>query len=225
LDIVTTNQFSGDVSVLCNDVRAPFATESRFRAGTGLYWLENHDESWIVRSRQGTAGLVGGNFDADSAGDLAVLNGGTNSFALLRGDGAGGLVNPDAAHTYSTGLRPTVVVAGRFNDDPFLDLAILNEGSADVSIFLGDGHGGFRERASTDPQRPRLSAGYLPTGLAVQDVNGDGKLDLLVGNSFGDVLTLLGNGDGTFAPYQRAERNIALAVADLNGDGRDDFVF
>ncbi len=69
------------------------------------------------------------------------------------------------------------------------------------------------------------SSGNLPNGLAVADVNGDGRLDLLVGNVFGDVLTLLGNGDGTFQPYQRVNRNIALAVADLNGDGRDDFIF
>ena len=44
--------------------------------------------------------------------------------------------------------------------------------------------------------------------------DGNGKLDLLVGNDYGDLLMILGNGDGTFRPYQRAGRNVALAVAD-----------
>ena len=46
-----------------------------------------------------------------------------------------------------------------------------------------------------------------------------------MGNEFGDVLTWLGNGDGTFQPYRRVDRNIALAVADLDGDGKPDLVF
>ncbi len=221
-DIVVTNRFSGDVSILLNDRIDPFSSGLRFRAGTGLYYLDEQSVAQsgapVVRAGEATAGLVAGNFDADSFMELVAVNSGSNTFAVLEGNGAGGFLNPLPAQTFATGLRPTVAVAGRFNDDAHLDLAILNEGSADVSIYLGDGLGGFTEQA-------RTSAGNLPTGLSVHDVDGDGRLDLLVGNQFGDLLVLPGNGDGTFQPYQRVGRGITLAVADLNADGRDDFIF
>ena len=66
------------------------------------------------------------------------------------------------------------------------------------------------------------SGGYSPQTVAVADVNGDGKPDLLVANSE-SVGVLLGNGDGTF---QTAVTYPAggwyLAIADVNGDGKLD---
>jgi hypothetical protein len=227
LDVVVTNQFSGDVSVLLNDPARPFCAELRFRAGIGLYWMDQHDGSPVIHSFQGSAGVVSGIFDEGTTTDLVVTNSGSNSFSLLRGTGLGGFLNPQVAQTFSTGVRPTGVVAGDFNRDGNQDLAILNEGSQDLSIFLGDGHGGFTEQTVPGPdgQPVRLSAGNAPTGLALADVNGDGLPDLLVGNQFGDVLVLLGNRDGSFQAYQRTDRHVALAVADLRGDGEKEFIF
>src|SRR5262249_33549269 len=134
------------------------------------------------------------------------------------GDGRGGFFNPAKTATYTTGVRPIAAVTGDFNGDGRLDLAVLNQGSATVSIYLGTGTGGFR-------LAPEVSAGNLPPAFSVRDVDGDGRLDLLVGNEFGDVLTLPGQGDGTFLRYRRANRTVTLAVTDLNGDGKTDFVF
>ena len=80
-----------------------------------------------------------------------------------------------------------------------------------MSIYLGNGQGGF---SAPDQLRGRPN----PTGLTVADLTGNGKLDLLVGDAYGDVLVLLGNGDGTFRP-QPVKAAIALAVADLTGNG------
>ena len=50
----------------------------------------------------------------------------------------------------------------------------------------------------------------------MSDINGDGIADLLVSNNQGDLLIILGNGNGTFKPYQRADQTVSLAVGDFN---------
>src|SRR5439155_1227734 len=74
------------------------------------------------------------------------------------------------------------------------------------------------------------AAGVGPSGVAASDFNGDGKLDLAVANddpNNGTVSVLLGNGDGTFQPaasYPVGTYPQAVAVADFNGDGKQDVV-
>ena len=91
-------------------------------------------------------------------------------------------------------------------------------GQDTVSIYLGNGRGGF------SAHRLHYNAGLDPTGLTVADLNGDGNPDLLIGNEYGDVLVLAGQGNGTFRPLLDAGQNVALAVADF-GNGTKGLIY
>ncbi len=121
---------------------------------------------------------------------------------------------------FPAGGNPAVVVSGDFNNDTNPDLAL--SGGNGFSLLLGTGRGAF----GTPSQYPvsMFGNGALATG----DFNKDGHLDLvetdwystriMLGDGTGN-LTLLTNmqGDHNFSVY-----SAAVAVGDLNGDGKAD---
>jgi hypothetical protein len=165
-----------------------------------------------------------GNFDSDSTTDLAVTDLLPLNIHLGFGNGIGG---------FSFGLMnlPAInVIAADFNGDGRTDLAFTTEllGSQ-VAVFLGDGQGNFSQ--SWQYGYPSNSCEAQGLGrldaIAEGDVNGDGKLDLIVGHTGFSVF--LGKGDGTFA--QPTDFNCtagantestAIVAADFNNDGNTD---
>jgi VCBS repeat protein/ASPM-SPD-2-Hydin domain-containing protein len=85
-------------------------------------------------------------------------------------------------------------------------------------VLLGNGNGTFRAQTT-------FAAGGTPNSVAAADLNGDGKLDLVVA-SF-PLSVLMGNGDGTFQPpvsYSTIGIPSIVTTGDVNGDGKLDLV-
>ena len=79
-----------------------------------------------------------------------------------------------------------------------------------MSVLLGNGNGTFQAQQT-------FATGIDPDSVAVADVNGDGKPDLVVANDDSNTVSvLLGNGNGTF----QAQQTFATgAESDVGGGG------
>jgi hypothetical protein len=173
--------------------------------------------------------------NADGNLDLAVASHGSYGVTLLMGDGTGGfsvtasspvqMKDGQQAHTHG-------LLLGDLNGDGALDLVTVNsDPDNDVSVALADGHGGYVLVAGSP-----FPVGPSPYPAALDDVNGDGHLDIIstttdrskVNQDASRALTLLaGNGRGGFSGSQlplRAAHPWFVAVSDVNGDQRSDIL-
>jgi uncharacterized protein (TIGR03437 family) len=115
-----------------------------------------------------------------------------------------------------------VLTLGDLNGDGKLDVVTAFQGSLSnqVAVLLGNGNGTF--------QAPLLSnTNTAPPMIAIADINGDGKPDLVLGDCCGlsEASEMFGNGDGTFQAevhFPSGPSPAAIAIADFEDSGWPD---
>jgi fibronectin type 3 domain-containing protein len=114
------------------------------------------------------------------------------------------------------GNNPRASVAGDFDNDGDIDLAVANAGSNTVSILLNSGSGTFTQ--SSTP-----GVGSNPYSVTTGDFDRDGDLDLAIANAGSNTVSiLLNNGTGTFT--QSSTPGVgsypqSVTAGDFDGDG------
>jgi hypothetical protein len=203
-DLATSNDQLNTVSVFANKGDGSFEAKRDYATGASPYAVAIGD-----LDGDGKRDLVTANFDANTISVL--INSGDGRFAVKR--------------DYRAAVNPYAVAIRDLNGDgnPDLATANTNPNGKTASVFLNTGDGSLRVRRD-------YQAGHDPWSIAIGDLNGDRRPDLVTANSDADAKTvsvLLNQVGARFEPkldYRAGSDPWAVAIGDLSGDGKADLV-
>ncbi len=225
LDLAVVNQADSSISILLSNDNGNFTptTGSPIKLGTNEQ-LPSAIASKIFRLTDATH-LV-------QPADLVIANSGSNTVSVLLGsENFDGTFTEATGSPFAAGIKPTGVVIADFNGDGFLDFAVVNQGDNTISVFQGDGQGGFTPFPKSPFALPTTEKG--PIAVLSGTFDNSGKPEIAVLNSATQNIGIFqATGDSTFngtfaelsgSPVATGTDPVAFATGDLNADGIDGF--
>ena len=212
------------------------------QSASGYVFLNNGNGTFAPRSffdHVTPAAIAVGDVNGDGNPDivLANINGGgsptsgvtyAGSVTVLLGNGQGGFTPATPSEQYILQAPASSIALADVDGDGKLDIVAAPASGGKVFVARSNGYGSFKPAQSYFiPQNP-FSFGSPKVAVAVGDINGDGKPDIVVSDPYlKSVSVLLNNGNGTFGTPLTSTVGgtpTALAVRDVSGDGKLDVV-
>ncbi len=160
-----------------------------------------------------------GDIDADGDDDIVVGNSGLAKVQVFLNDGVGALAEPGVS--MSIGGSPRGTTLADVDQDGDLDIVIVKSYAPNLLVMKNQGDGTF-----TNPVPATASPKMIPYGVAMGDIDGNGKVDVVV-DAFEGVFVFPNDGSGAFPESYRREVgdwHEGFALGDVDGDGRVDIV-
>ncbi|WP_276502719.1 FG-GAP-like repeat-containing protein [Terrimonas pollutisoli] len=210
-DIITANQSANSISVLRNT-----------SAAGNISFTAKIDFATAATPE----GICTGYLDNDDKTDIMVACSGANAISVFKNTSIAGTISLNAKTDYGAGVYPWDVATADLDGDGKPELASTNLGSSNVSVLRNTSTAGISFAAKVD-----FSTTYSPRGIAINDLNADGKPDIVTANwySSSQVCVLKNNsvaGSLSFqtAAYATSNGSGNPVVADFNGDGLADII-
>ena len=172
--------------------------------------------------------VVLNDIDLDGKPDVIITNTSSNTISVLLNQ-TSGATNSFASHVdFPSAASPANLVVADMDGDGKKDLAVVNSVANTVSVFRNLSTVGVVAFAT----RIDFPTGSNPQGLAVLDLDEDGKPEIVVTNYASNTISVLKNisagaGNVAFAAkmdYTAGDEPTSVAIGDMNGDEKPDLV-
>ncbi len=182
----------------------------------------------------GGFGVALGDLDGDGKTDVAVTDYFANSIRIFRNTSTPGTIDVGSfapSISFGVGINPYKIAIADIDGDGKLDIIASNWNGSTISIFRNTSTVGSLTTSSF-AARLDLATGAAPFNISCQDLDGDGKTDIAVGNAGGSSISIWQNigtpGSITAASFNPrldiAGPSTGLAIADMDLDGKPDLI-
>jgi len=221
----------GKLDIIANTSRSNLIYVFRNISSPGMLTTNSFASPVIIPAGLASERIAVQDLNGDGKPDIVIPNTGSNTISILQNESTIGSISFGSPVNFFTGNYPTDVKIADLDGDGYPDIIVPNFNDNTVSIFRNLGIG---ENVTTNSFSSPVMLTGIPQAhlLKIGDMDGDGKLDIVVADWANVTMTVIRNlttGPGittnSFAPsvsFTTGGWACNVELGDLSGDGKLD---